>query len=98
MGGMGGMGGMQNQGMQQGMLGRIQWVSNAALTAVASEKVMGPTGKPESPFKIYAKDMTVTLIAVPILITLSVTGVLTQFGFLIGDMLCGLIETVGGMI
>ena len=52
-----GMGGMQ-QGSQPGAtpaMGRIQWISTAALNAVASEQVPGPDGRAQSPLKMYAK-------------------------------------------
>jgi len=96
MGGMGmnrmGMGGMQG-GMQGGQMGatpamgRVQWVSNAALNAVASESMPGPDGKPQSALKYYAKDMTVVLVITPILLTLAITGTLTNLGFLLGDLI-----------
>lgn len=93
-GGLGAMG--QGQPGMPGLLGKIQFVSNAALNAVAAETTLGPDGKPVSPLKVYAKDMIVILIAVPILITLAVTGVLTQFGFMIGDIVTGAISSIGG--
>ena len=86
--GMGGMGGMQ--GGQMGAnpaMGRVQWVSSAALNAVASESMPGPDGKPQSALKYYAKDMTIVLVVTPILLTLAITGVLSSLGFLLGDLL-----------
>ena len=94
--GMGGMGGM---GMQQGQMGaspamgRVQWVSSAALNAVAAEQMPGPDGKPQSALKAYAK-----LIITPVLLTLAITGVLTNLGFLIGDVIAKGITSIGGMI
>lgn len=101
-GGMGGGmmgGGMNPSGVnQQGsLMGRVQWVSNAALTAVASENNIGVDGKVQSPFKIYAKDMIVTLIIVPVLLVLAATGALTNLGFLIGNLLCDAIAGIGEM-
>lgn len=99
--GMGGMGGM---GMQQGQMGaspamgRVQWVSSAALNAVAAEQMPGPDGKPQSALKAYAKDMTVVLIITPILLTLAITGVLTNLGFLIGDVIAKGITSISGML
>lgn len=99
--GMGGMGGM---GMQQGQMGaspamgRVQWVSSAALNAVAAEQMPGPDGKPQSALKAYAKDMMVVLIITPVLLTLAITGVLTNLGFLIGDVIAKGITSIGGMI
>jgi hypothetical protein len=107
-GGMGmGMGGMGMGGMQGGMqgqpganpaMGRTQWVSSAALNAVAAENILGPDGKSVSPIKEYSKDMVVILILTPILLTLAITGVLTDLGFLIGDMLTTAIGSIGGML
>lgn len=95
-----GMNGMQGQSQQgaTAAMGRVQWVSNAALNAAESEKINGPDGKPQSAVKLYAKDMTVVLIITPILLTLAITGVLQNLGFLIGDMLVRLINGVGGMM
>ena len=99
--GMGGMGGM---GMQQGQMGaspamgRVQWVSSAALNAVAAEQMPGPDGKPQSALKAYAKDMRVVLIITPILLTLAITGVLTNLGFLIGDAIAKGIASISGML
>ena len=99
--GMGGMGGM---GMQQGQMGaspamgRVQWVSSAALNAVAAEQMPGPDGKPQSALKAYAKNMMVVLIITPVLLTLAITGVLTNLGFLIGDVIAKGITSIGGMI
>lgn len=99
--GMGGMGGM---GMQQGQMGaspamgRIQWVSSAALNAVAAEQMPGPDGKPQSALKAYAKDMMIVLIITPVLLTLAITGVLTNLGFLIGDVIAKGITSISGMI
>lgn len=105
MGGMG-MGSMGMGGMQQGMnqpgaspaMGRIQWVSTAALNAAAAEAVVGPNGKAVSPLKAYAKDMIVVLILTPIFLVLAITGALTDLGFLIGEMLANAISNIGGMI
>ncbi len=96
MGGMGGMGGSTTA--PQAMPGRIQWVSNAALNAVAAETTVGPDGKAGSPMKIYIKDMTVILVITPILLVLAVTGVLTQLGFLIGGLLANAIGGIGGSL
>lgn len=103
-GGMGGMGGMNGMGMQAGaqatglnqqgsVMGRIQWVSNAALNAVSAETSTG-----QSPFRHYIKDMFLMLILVPILITLAVTGTLTNLGFMLGNLVCDAIESIGDML
>lgn len=106
MGGMGAMGGMGMNSMQQGMsqpgatpaMGRIQWISTAALNAAAAETVMGPNGKAVSPLKAYAKDMIVVLILAPIFLVLAVTGALTDLGFLVGEMLANAVSGIGGMM
>jgi len=109
MGGMSGMGGMgmaggmnagvgMGAGQQPNVIGRIQWVSNAALNAVAGENIVGPDGKAVSPFKLYIKDMIVVLILVPILITLAVTGALTSLGFVIAQVVVDGIAKIGSMI
>ena len=76
----------------------MQWVSNAALNAVAGENIVGPDGKAVSPFKLYIKDMIVVLILVPILITLAVTGALTSLGFVIAQVVVDGIAKIGSMI
>jgi len=73
-------------------MGRIQWVSNAALNAVAAEAMPGPDGKPQSAFRMYAKDMIVVLVITPILLTLAVNGVLLNIGFSLGDLIVKGIE------
>lgn len=106
MGSMGGMGGMGMNSMQQGMsqpgatpaMGRIQWVSTAALNAVASETTVGPNGKPINPLRPYAKDMVVILVLAPVFLVLAVTGALTDLGLLVGELLANAISNIGGMI
>jgi len=88
-----GMGGMGMNGMQGGQMGatpamgRVQWISNAALNAVASESMPGPDGKPQSALKYYIKDMTVVLVITPILLTLAITGTLEHLGFFLGELI-----------
>ena len=110
--GMGAMGGMGMGGMQGGMMGqqgmgqpgatpamgRVQIVSHAALNAVLCEQQVGPDGKNGNALAYYAKDMTGVLIITPILLTLAVTGVLVDFGFLIGDVLARAIASIGNML
>lgn len=92
------MGGINNVGMQNQMgnqmamqnqprTGRIQFVSNAALNAVSSESVIGPDGRGNSAFKTYTKDMVIILVATPVLLTLAITGVLADFGFMLGGVI-----------
>lgn len=98
-GGMNGMG-MSGQGMQGAnpLPGRIQWVSTAALNAVAAESCGGVDGVPDSPLKVYVKDMVPVLILTPILLVLAITGALQNLGFLIGDLLANAISQAGGML
>lgn len=98
-GGMGGgYGGMQSPGMggQQQMQGRgiggIQWVSNAAMQAVAMDNAPGAA------FKIYSKDMIVVLIATPILLVLATNGALITLGFKFAGLITGIITKIGGSI
>lgn len=103
---MGSMGGMGMQGamalnspqQQPNASGRVQLVSNAALNAVAGENTVGVDGKTVSPFKLYIKDMTVVLVIVPILITLAVTGALTNLGFTLAQFLVDGISRISQMI
>lgn len=98
MGGMNGMGQPQAQAGASSALGRIQWVSTAALNAAEAEKTVGPDGKAISPLKMYAKDMVVILVLAPILLVLAVTGVLTRLGILIGTALANFIDGIGNMV
>lgn len=91
-GGMGGMnGGLGTPQQQPGMNGRTQWVSNAALNAVASAQAG------VNPYSAYIKDMTVVCILTPILLILATTGALTNLGFLLGDVLARAIGSIGTM-
>jgi len=74
--------------------GRIQIVSNAALNAVAQESVIGPDGKAHSAFKTYFKDMTISLIATPMMLVLCITGVISKLGFALGGFLG---DVIGGI-
>lgn len=104
--GMGGMNGMGMGGMQNGMQAqqgqmqniRIQFVSNAALNAVAAESTVGPDGLAVNPYKLYIKDMLVVLIITPILIILAATGVLTQLGLVLGQAIARGIQGIAGMV
>ena len=97
--GMGGMNGMQG-GMNQGGTGglrSIQWVSTAALNAVAAETVIGPDGKAVGPLKVYAKDMIVVLVLTPIFLVLAISGALTNLGFLLGELIARAIAGISNM-
>ena len=84
---------------QQGnMAGRVQFVSNAALNAVAAQSQVDPqTGATVNPYKAYAKDMIVTLIVVPILLILALSGTLMDLGFLAGNAIAEGLQGLGGM-
>ena len=102
-GGMGSMGmgapgamGAQAQQAQGGVgIGGIQWISKAAQNAVAMEGAPDPaTGAPSKPLKMYAKDMILLLIAVPILIVLATSGTLVDLGFGIASAITKLIGQI----
>ena len=94
--GMGGsmMGDQQMANQNQPARGRFQFVSNAALNAVATESVIGPDGKGQSAFKTYVKDMVISLIAVPVLLILCVTGAVTKIGFGLGKLIADIASNV----
>lgn len=84
--GMGGMGMGQQAGMNaaqqnQPANGRIQWVSNAALNAVATES----TGM--SAFKTYIKQELPMCILAPLILFLAKSGILASLGFALGNMI-----------
>lgn len=95
----GGMAGNPAGVNQQGnMAGRVQFVSNAALNAVAAQSQVDPqTGATVNPYKAYAKDMIVTLIVVPILLILALSGTLMDLGFLAGNAIAEGLQGLGGM-
>jgi len=84
--------------IQKNAAGRLQLVSNAALNAVAAESTPGPDGRPSNPFKLYVKDMIVVLVITPIILVLVISGVLTQLGFIIGEILARAISNFGGQL
>lgn len=105
--------GMQGGGLKQAMqqcgmqgsapgaspaMGRVQWVSTAALNAVAAESQPSPNGKSRSALNIYAEAVMIKLIATTLLITLAVTGALSNLGFLIGTLLSNSINNIGNMM
>lgn len=102
-GGMGGMGmggsmmsntDAQMASQNQPARGRLQLVSNAALNAVATESVIGPDGKGQSAFKIYTKEMLISLIVAPILLVLCITGAISKVGFGIGSLLADVLTKI----
>lgn len=99
--GMGAMGQnpMQAQGqmgmgaMAQNNTGGVQYISNAALNAVATEQSGG--GKA---IKIYAKDMILVLLFTGILLVLAISGALTNLGIAIGNVISGALFNLGSQL
>lgn len=60
--------------------GKTQWVTNAALNAVKS------ASSGANPFKVYFKQQAVVCVMAPIIYVLAATGVLSQFGFMLGEV------------
>lgn len=77
----------------QGSAGKIQWVQNEALNAVAEQQ--SNSKGVGAQFKLYSKEMTITLVAVPILLVLALTGALWQLGFAIGYAISAIIGSIG---
>lgn len=92
MGGMNSIGGMGNSmGAQQNnqpATGRTQWVTNAALNAVTS------ASSGANPFKVYFKQQAVVCIMAPVIFVLAATGVLSNFGFMLGEVVS---QWIGGI-
>lgn len=78
-GGMGMRGGMGANGAQGQQAAQTQWVTNAALNAVAS------SASGVNPFKVYFKQQAVVCIMAPTIFVLAATGVLSKFGFMLGN-------------
>ena len=73
---------------------RIQWVTGAALNAVASEGNVDSNGTPINKFKYWLNDMVVTLIVLGVMFSLVVTGMLTRIMLLVGTVVTNLIGKV----
>ena len=86
------------QNMQANNQHSIQWVSTAALNAVAREQMIGKYGKIHNVLKYYACDMVVVLVLTAILLTLAITGVLTDLGFVLGEMIAEAISKIDKLI
>ena len=86
-------GGSSGNASGQGSAGKIQWVQNEALYAVAEQQSNSKGAGAQ--FKIYSKEMTITLVAVPILLVLALTGALWQLGFAIGYAISAIIGSIG---
>lgn len=97
--GMSGMNGLAGQqaGVQTA-IGKSPLVSMSAVKAVDSEAQLGPDGKTVSPLRMYAKDMVVVLVLVPLFIILAMTGALQNLGFLLGEVIARAIGGLSGMI
>lgn len=94
-----GFGGQQGSGNQGGKSHKIQFVSNAALNAAASESQVDPqTGKPVKPLKIYSSEMVIVLVLTPVLEVLAVSGALHDLGFLIGNVIQELLARLGQIL
>lgn len=97
-GGYGGYGRRGRRGMAGGMAGGVpvggtQWVSETAIAAVMAGNQIGPNGKPNNPFIFYLKGMVVPLVLIPVMLVLLLSGVLTQVGFYIGDLITNVISS-----
>ena len=92
-----GQGQMNTQPMNQ-VSGRIQWISNTALNAVESENVMNNNGKPNNASKVYGRSMVGMLVITTLLITLAITGALTDIGFLLGELIANGLSGISGML
>lgn len=89
MGGYGGYGAPRRRSSgnrRGGTAGGFSWVSESAVRAVAS----GGT-----PLVVYAKDMSIYLVCTPILLVLTITGTLADFGFVLGSGVSTIIENLG---
>lgn len=80
-----------NMSMQNNNTTKIQWISNAARIAVDSEQ------NGMNPYKVYVKDMIIILVVTPLLLILTMTGTLTNLGFLIGNVIIKAIGSFGSL-
>ena len=71
---------------------KVQIISNAAIRAVQGEE------SGQNALRYYFKDMVVIMVVTPILLVLALTGVLMDLGFILGDVICGLIASLGAMM
>lgn len=65
---------------------RTQWVSNAAISAAASETAVTTDGSVNNKFKLYFSQMVLDGIILGILIVLNITGLMQVIGFAIGGI------------
>lgn len=73
---------------------KSRFVSPEALNAVANSEY----GKPAGALRAYTKDLVIKSVLVAVLLTLILSGVLIDFGFVIGDLIVNLISGVKGNI
>lgn len=73
---------------------KSRFVSPEALNAVANSE----DGKPAGALRAYTKDLVIKSVLVAILLTLILSGVLLDLGFVIGDVIVNLISGVKGNI
>lgn len=95
--GAGGMG-MENSQTAQGNRmnrGRIKWISQAALNAVASEGMVGPDGKENKKIPKYLNDMVWNCVGGVMCLVIAVSGALNHLGLAIGN---GIINMIFGSI
>lgn len=88
MAGRGGMMGEQAAMQNQPALGRVQWVSNAALNAIASESASNQIA-----LIGYIKSMAVTIVLASVILVLASTGVLGALGAAIGSKISGFLQS-----
>lgn len=81
--------GQQTAMQNQPALGRVQYVSNAALNAVSTESASNRLALIE-----YLKDMSITIIFSSVILVLAGTGILGTLGLKIGEKLVALIRTL----
>lgn len=88
MGGRGGMMGQQAAMQNQPALGRVQWVSNAALNAIATESASNQVALVQ-----YIKSMAVTIVLASVILVLASTGVLSVLGAAIGSKISQFLQS-----
>lgn len=89
---------MQGQGQVNNPMNKVQFISSEALNAVAAESVIGQNGKPNNAIKVYGRSAVKMLVITAILLTLAITGALTNLGFLIGELVSSSISNIGNML
>lgn len=93
-GGMGPMADSRMAAQNQPATGRPQFVSNAALNAVATESVLGTDGRGQNAFKLYFRDMLISIVLTGVLIVLCITGVVAKLGFMLGNFVGDILRDI----